>query len=121
MNVLMALVQIAMAMHATNSLSNIRGLEECTDSELNRVSDRVLAGIKIRAFSILLSLLVFFVVGTLASELALLCQLVLTVAIALAWWFTIKETAAFEITLIQRQVRRVGRERAVARLLKKQD
>ena len=118
LNILMAVIQIGIMMNVVSRLTHIKGFAECTESELNRMTDKILNGIVFCGMSILASLLACLVVYKFNSKLGLIAQFVFTAAVIFRWVSQIKEVTKFEMTLLKRRVDRVGREKAVARLYK---
>lgn len=45
LNILMAVIQIGIMMNVVSRLTHIKGFAECTESELNRMTDKILNGI----------------------------------------------------------------------------
>lgn len=119
LNILMTIVQIFMAVNVVNRITHIKNFEECTESELNRVTVKIMTGILVCGFCVLASLLACLVVYKFNSGYGLIGQALLTAGIVFVWVVKIKEITVFEILLLKRRVERVGKERAVSRLYKK--
>lgn len=116
LNILMTVIQIAIMMNVVSRLTHIKGFTECTESELNRMTDKILNGIVFCGFTILTSLLACLVVYKFNSIYGLIPQFFFTAAIVFIWVVRIKEVTKFEMLLLKRKVERAGKERAVSRL-----
>ena len=112
----MTVIQIAIIMNVVSRLTRIKGFTECTESELNRMTDKILNGIVFCGFTILTSLLACLVVYKFNSKFGVYAQFVFTAAIVFIWVMRIKEVTKFEMQLLKRRVEREGRAKAVARL-----
>lgn len=117
-NILLAAVQIIIAMSIVYRVLSMRYLEECTESELNRITDKIFYQIKMRGYNLLMSISAVYLVYHFDNELVFVCQSLLTVAMVFVWWSSMKQVVEFELILLKKQVGRVGREAAVARLHK---
>lgn len=109
-------------MSVSHRTLGMKYLEECTESELNRLTDKMLDSIKRRGvILLLLAIGTVFFVYQLNNGIALTVQAVLTGLIIFIWFSSTKEVVEFETILLKKKVNRVGRARAVARLTKKSD